>query len=137
MARTKDAVLAPEQKELMEKEYLDFVKPSTYGNKDNPSSCDSLYDDVENPELRAIVEKVAATTPYREETSTNEAQSPPNPQKRISGKQVFVSSDVRDRLDRVVRILGGRRMSVSGIIENIVRHHLSLYEEDFEAWRKL
>ena len=21
--------------------------------------------------------------------------------------------------------------------ENIVRHHLSLYEEDFEAWRKL
>ena len=71
----------------MEKEYLDFVKPSTYGNKANPSSCDSLYDDVENPELRAIVEKVAATTPYREETSTNEAQSPPNPLKRISGKQ--------------------------------------------------
>ena len=34
-----------------------------------------------------MVEKVAATTPYREETSTNEAQSPPNPQKRISGKQ--------------------------------------------------
>ena len=67
---------APEQKELVEKEYLDFVKPSTYGNKDNPSSCNSLYDDVENPELRAIVEKVAATTPYREETSTNEAQSP-------------------------------------------------------------
>ncbi len=53
MAKTKDAVLAPEQKKLMEKEYLDFVKPSTYGNKANPSSCDSLYDDVENPELRA------------------------------------------------------------------------------------
>ena len=87
MARTKDAVLTPEQKELVEKEYLDFVKPSTYGNIANPSSCNSLYDDVENPELRAIVEKVAATTPYREETSTNEAQSPPNPQKRISGKQ--------------------------------------------------
>ena len=48
MARTKDVVLAPEQKELMEKEYLDFVKPSTYGNKANPSSCNSLYDDVEN-----------------------------------------------------------------------------------------
>ena len=39
MARTKDAVLAPGQKELVEKEYLDFVKPSTYGNKANPSSC--------------------------------------------------------------------------------------------------
>lgn len=162
MAKTKDAVLTPGQKKLMEKEYLDFVKPSTYGNKANSSSCNSLYDydDVENPELRAIVEKVAATTSNMEDELTNEAQSPPNPQKRISGKQrkatleeyqqtflqvpriddrkpVFVSSDVRDRLDRVVRILGGRRMSVSGIIENIVRHHLSLYEEDFEAWRKL
>ena len=29
MARTKDAVLAPEQKELMEKEYLDFVLKTT------------------------------------------------------------------------------------------------------------
>lgn len=46
MARIKDAVLTPEQKELTEKEYLDFVKPSTYGNKANPSSCNSLYDDV-------------------------------------------------------------------------------------------
>ena len=160
MARTKDVVVTPEQKELVEKEYLDFVKPSAYGNKANPSSCNFLCDDVENPELRAIVENVAATTSNMEDELTNEVQSPPNPQKRISGKQrkatleeyqqtflqvpriddrkpVFVSSDVRDRLDRVVRILGGRRMSVSGIIENIVRHHLSLYEEDFEAWRKL
>ena len=68
---------------------IEFHTPflHTYGNKANPSSCNSLYDDVENPELRAIVEKVAATTPYREEASTNEAQSPPNPLKRISGKQ--------------------------------------------------
>ena len=160
MARTKDVVLTPEEKEQMEKEFLEFVKPSTYGNNANPSSCNSLYDDVENPELRAIVENVAATPSNTEDEPTNEAQSPPNPQKRISGKQrkatleeyqqtflhvpkiddrkpVFVSSYTRDRLDRVVRILGGRRMSVSGIIENIVRHHLSLYEEDFEAWRKL
>lgn len=64
MARTKDAVLTPGQKELMEKEYLDFVKPSTYGNKANPSSCNSLYDDyddVENPELKAIVDLNSAT----------------------------------------------------------------------------
>ena len=28
-------------------------------------------------------------------------------------------------------------VTAGSIIENIVRHHLSLYEEDFEAWRKL
>ena len=159
MARTKETKMSPEQQEKMTQEVVASLQSSTYG-KDYAQEHSSFFEEVENPELRAIVEKVAATTPYREETSTNEAQSPPNPQKRISGKQrkatleeyqqtflqvpriddrkpVFVSSDVRDRLDRVVRILGGRRMSVSGIIENIVRHHLSLYEEDFEAWRKL
>lgn len=52
-------------------------------------------------------------------------------------KPVFVSCEVRDRLDEIVRRLGGRRMSVSGLIENLARHHLTTYEDDIEQWRKL
>lgn len=52
-------------------------------------------------------------------------------------KPVFVSREVRDRLDEIVRKLGGRRLSVSGLIENLARHHLSAYHEDIEVWRKL
>jgi hypothetical protein len=52
-------------------------------------------------------------------------------------KPVFVSCDVRDKLDEFVRKLGGRKMSVSGLIENIARQHLDFYNEDFEQWRKL
>ena len=52
-------------------------------------------------------------------------------------KPVFVSREVRDRLDEIVRKLGGRRLSVSGFIENLARHHLSAYHEDIEVWRKL
>lgn len=52
-------------------------------------------------------------------------------------KPVFVSREVRDRLDEIVRKLGGRRMSVSGFIENLARHHLELYREDLEAWKRL
>ena len=52
-------------------------------------------------------------------------------------KPVFLSHMLRDRLDRIVRMFGDRRMSVSGMVENIVKHHLSVYEEDIEAWRKL
>ena len=159
MARTKETKMSPEQQEKMTQEVMASLQPSTYG-KGYAQKHSSFFGEAEDPELRAIVEDVAATTSNTEDEPTNEAQSPPNPQKRISGKQrkatleeyqqtflqvpriddrkpVFVSSEMRDRLDRVVRILGGRRMSVSGIIENIVRHHLSLYDEDFEAWRKL
>lgn len=52
-------------------------------------------------------------------------------------KPVFISCEVRDRLDEIVRRLGGRRMSVSGLIENLARHHLETYGGDIERWRKL
>ena len=45
--------------------------------------------------------------------------------------------EVRDRLDEIVRRLGGRGMSVSGLIENIARQHLSTYENDIDQWRNL
>jgi hypothetical protein len=52
-------------------------------------------------------------------------------------KPVFISCEVRDRIDEIVRRLGSRGGSVSGFIENLARHHLDMYEEDIEAWRKL
>ena len=57
--------------------------------------------------------------------------------KLVNRKPVFVSSDVRDELDKIVRCLGGRGMSVSGLVENLVRHHLSAYGNDIDQWRKL
>lgn len=52
-------------------------------------------------------------------------------------KPVFVSREVRDELDRIVRCLGGRGMSVSGLVENLARQHLTVYGNDIEQWRKL
>lgn len=52
-------------------------------------------------------------------------------------KPVFISREIRDSLDEVVRKLGGRRMSVSGFIENLARHHLEIYRDDVEMWKKL
>jgi len=52
-------------------------------------------------------------------------------------KPVFISREVRDRLDEIVRRLGGRRMSLSGFIENLARHHLEMYRDDVEGWKRL
>ena len=57
--------------------------------------------------------------------------------KIINRKPVFVRETVRDELDRVVRYLGGKGMSASGLIENLVRLHLDTYRNDIEQWRKL
>ena len=102
----------------------------------------------------------SATVDEVEETQPTPTVEPPTIQRRVSSKQrrlsleeyrntylkvpvikdrkpVFLSCEVRDRLDDYVHKLGGRKMSVSGLLENIARQHLALYDEDFEQWRKL
>ena len=101
-----------------------------------------------------------AETPTVDEPSGGTPEEVAVPQKRVSSKQrrlsldeyrtaylqvpkitdrkpVFVSGEVRDRLDGIVRRLGGRGMSVSGLVENLARLHLETYREDIEQWRKL
>ena len=103
---------------------------------------------------------VEHTTSESRQPSTGKEEAVPVSQRRISSRQrklsldeyrkaflqvpriedrkpVFVSGEVRDRLDEFVRRLGGRKMSVSGLLENIARQHLEIYSEDFEQWRKL
>lgn len=94
------------------------------------------------------------------EPSTEEEQPQivATPQRRISGKQrrlsleeyrstfmrsykiedrkpVFISRKLRDTLDRFACKIGENRMSLSGLLENIVRHHVELYADDFEHWK--
>ena len=106
-----------------------------------------------------IEEEAVAETQSIMEVSTA-IEEPPTIQRRVSSKQrklsleeyrnaylkvptiidrkpVFVSCEVRDRLEDYVRKLGGRKMSVSGLLENIARQHLDTYDADFEQWRKL
>lgn len=56
----------------------------------------------------------------------------------VDRRPVFVSEEVRQKLDLIVlRLSNTRRMSVTGLLENICRHHIAMYEDDIEQWRKL
>jgi thiol:disulfide interchange protein len=50
---------------------------------------------------------------------------------------VFISASLRDDLDKIARRLGGKRMTASGILENLVRHHLITYGDELKEWYKL
>lgn len=52
-------------------------------------------------------------------------------------KPVFLSGEIRDKLDEIVRRIGGRGLSVSGLVENLARQHLIAYGNDIDQWRKL
>ena len=127
-------------------------------------SMDDFYRNVGlDPEQPAQPGKTVtkkAETATADEPSGGTPEDMAMPQKRVSSKQrklsldeyrttylrvpkitdrkpVFVSGEVRDRLDGIVRRLGGRGMSASGLIENLARLHLETYKEDIEQWRKL
>ena len=113
------------------------------------------------PEREEEGEGIPSGKDGQQETVTvAEALTESTPARRISGKQrrasldeykeafmhtpriddrkpVFISRVKRDRLNRIVGLFGDNRMSVSGIVENIIGHHLQAYGEDIEAWRKL
>ena len=128
----------------------DFLgnKPSMETSKSEPQLADTQEQASE-----AVQEQVAKAVSEQEDET-------PQVVRRISGKQrrasleeykdsflsvpsiedrkpVFLSRSTRDALDRIVRMFGERRMSVSGLVENIARQHLATYGEDIEAWRKL
>ena len=57
------------------------------------------------------------------------------PYKIEDRKPVFNSGKLRKMLDKFACKIGEDRMSMSGLLENIVRHHIELYSEDFEHWK--
>ena len=108
----------------------------------------------------SVIDEEAVAEPQSIMEVSTITEEPPTIQRRVSSKQrklsleeyrntylkvpvikdrkpVFVSCEVRDRLEDDVRKLGGRKMSVSGLLENIARQHLETYDTDFEQWRKL
>lgn len=152
-----------DRKNAMEvKDFKDFkvedIMPQPLQKNDRPDLSDIFENAIRSnrTEMQAGTGTEAGTTPMdAAEPSEGRVTA-----KRVSGKQrrlsleeyrtaylqvpkitdrkpVFVSGEVQDRLDEVARRLEGRRMSVSGLLENIARHHLSFYESDIEQWRKL
>lgn len=148
--------LTKEEWEAMTGTDMSFILPS---DGDIETALESSLNDTGQENSEGTVEQTDTTSEKRQPPIGREEGIPPS-QRRISSKQrklsldeyrkaflqvpriedrkpVFVSGEVRDRLDEFVRRLGGRKMSVSGLLENIARQHIEIYSEDFEQWRKL
>lgn len=121
------------------------------------------YERPSKPETEVTMETAVPDEPASMEQpvpvpETEQPPTAPTVQRRVSGKQrrlsleeyrstfmcpyriedrkpVFISRKLRDTLDRFACKIGENRMSLSGLLENIVRHHVELYAEDFERWK--
>jgi hypothetical protein len=138
------------------------VSPSAARDAEVKKSVEMTLQDF-TPKNRVadhVIDEEAVAEPQSIMEVSTITEEPPTIQRRVSSKQrklsleeyrnaylkvpgiidrkpVFVSCEVRDRLEDYVRKLGGRKMSVSGLLENIARQHLDTYDADFEQWGKL
>ena len=138
------------------------VSPSAARDAEVKKSVELALQDFtpKNGIADTVIDEEAVAEPQSIMEVSTAIEEPPTIQRRVSSKQrrlsleeyrnaylkvpviidrkpVFVSCEVRDRLEDYVRKLGGRKMSVSGLLENIARQHLDTYDADFEQWRKL
>lgn len=138
------------------------VSPSAARDAEVKKSVELALQDFtpKNRIADSVIEGEAVAEPQSVMDVSIITEEPPSIQRRVSSKQrklsleeyrnsylkvpviidrkpVFVSCEVRDRLEDYVRKLGGQKMSVSGLLENIARQHLDTYDADFEQWRKL
>ena len=149
---------------ISEQEAREIVERMGRRESYSPKSMDDFYRNIglDPAELEqpGKTVKEETETAMADELSSGATVEAAVPQKRVSSKQrrlsleeyrttylqvpkivnrkpVFVSETVRDELDSVVRYLGGKGMSASGLIENLVRLHLDTYRNDIKQWRKL
>ena len=120
-----------------------------------PLPLPSVAEQAQTEVVPSVAEVATEISPI-----VNAEQQPPTPpiQRRVSSKQrklsleeyrntfmrpykiedrkpVFISGKLRKMLDKFACKIGEDRMSMSGLLENIVRHHIELYAEDFEHWK--
>ena len=102
---------------------------------DTGEEVEATISETDAPVERIIVRRISSKQRKLslEEYRTTYLQVP----KITDRKPVFLSGEMRDRLDEIVRRIGGRGLSVSGLVENLARQHLSTYENDIAQWRKL
>ena len=135
--------------------------PVAYSMLDYDQQEPSAKGQQKEGEAIASADSSAPTPPstVTEHTSMEPIQEEP-PMRRISSKQrrlsfeeyrsvylpvpkienrmpVFISASLRDELDKIARRLGYKYMSASGIVENMVKHHLITYGDELKEWYKL
>lgn len=141
------ALIPPAEEERLkrEKELADTANES---DDADVGSVDSKTDTANNDDILATDTTIAESTESNDNTKRTSLRQRKAAfeeyQKRFlitpkikHRKPVFISEELRERLDEIARKLGCKGMSASGFIENLALHHLKMHEEDIEFWRKL
>lgn len=146
--------------ELQEMTGLDFPEQNSQVEENRMMEVDAAFgnlsvEDYKPESIPLVAEQVQ--TGVESPVAVEQPSAPPI-QRRVSSKQrklsleeyrntfmrpykiedrkpVFISGKLRKMLDKFACKIGEDRMSMSGLLENIVRHHIELYADDFEHWK--
>ena len=119
--------LAAKKTELPAEATTDEIAPD---NTEESSTVDNAEEQLPVPTIQRRVSNKQRKLSLEEYRNTFM-----RPYKIEDRKPVFISGKLRKMLDKFACKIGEDRMSMSGLLENIVRHHIELYADDFEHWK--
>ena len=125
---------------------IDDIKPEplpSVAKQAQTEAVTSVTEVTEDVPPTNVVEEQPPTPPIQRRVSSKQRKLSleeyrntfMRPYKIEDRKPVFISGKLRKMLDKFACKIGEDRMSMSGLLENIVRHHIELYSEDFEHWK--
>ena len=126
-------------KQPMEDETIAAIDSSVVTPSESPDAPIMSADPVSLPEVNdAKQPPMHRVSSKQRRLSLEEYRSVYLPVPKIENRMpVFISARLRDELDKMARRLGYKRMSASGIVENMVKHHLIVYGDELKEWYKL
>ena len=131
-------LLPPQEEERLrqENDLPNTTSESTIADTDNVDS----QSDADNSPIKPIVadDSTKRSSPRQRKAAFEEYRDLYLTTPKIKHrKPVFISEELRERLDEIARKLGNKGMSASGFLENMAIQHLKVFGEDIEYWRKM
>ena len=119
-----------------ESDLSNTISTSTIADTDNVDS----QSDADNSPIKPIIadDSTKRSSPRQRKAAYEEYRDLYLTTPKIKHrKPVFISEELRERLDEIARKLGNKGMSASGFLENMAIQHLKVFGEDIEYWRKM
>lgn len=109
---------------------------SVAGTKDNilPTTqpVSNEYEQTDEPEAVASPNEIDKQ-PVRRKKNLNNIDYPSVFLSRYELKSrqgIYIEKETNETIKRIVHNIGGERLTVSGFIENVLKHHFELYKEE-------
>ncbi len=116
------------------KELISQGVPAKRENQLGDTSLPSGKTDITQEEQQTETVRVEKTTPRKRKSGTGDYRKTYSQKVELADRQpLYVSRTTHEKLMRIVTVIGGRKVTVSSYVENILLRHFEQYQDEINT----